>query len=461
MEHGKIPPQAVEIEETILGSLMNEAETFIYIIDIIEPKMFYKEQNQIIAETIWQMHKENRAVDMLTVTSRLKEKKAGITPYEIVQLCDKTTPSMAANIKHHAYIVNEKYMLRNWIEIADKGTEMAYNENFDVIEYGISEMQKLLGGIEKPQDYVKSVKNAKDEFTEYTESGVPPSLRFGLFDFDRQRFFEKGTLNVLAARPGMGKTAFALELSKRLAVNKQVGFLSLEMTTKQLVRRLVRGELDEQTTYLFDNYKAQGKDLETVYKAYDRIGDLNLHIEDKAGITLEHIKAKAKLMKMQFGIEFLVIDYLQLIRKNVRTTTNDAIGEITAGLKQLAKELDIPILLLSQLSRKVEDRGGLKIPNLADLRDSGNIEQDADSVVFLWRPEYYKIPTFEWKGKEIDGFRKTLCVIGKHREGNPSNWILLKNNENLSNYSDYIEEGLLQTAENPKEGMKPSDEVPF
>ncbi len=423
-EYGKIPPQAVDLEEAVLGALLLEQGPLAEIVDILKPDVFYTEAHKKIYETIIHLFSEQQPVDLLTVTNELKnrgELEMVGGAYYIAQLTRRVGSS--ANIEFHARIIIQKYIQRRLIEIASEITKEAYEDGTDVFDLLDHAEQKLFAVSEnnlrrdsydmkllvaKAIDTIQKAKNKEDGY-----SGVPS----GFSELDRLTAgWQKSDLIVLAARPGMGKTAFVLSMARNITVmfNRPVAFFSLEMASIQLVTRLIASETRLSAEKL---KKGDLKDFEwqQLNERITQLIDAPLYIDDTPALTVFELRAKARRLKQQYNIEMIIIDYIQLMQGNSdKGNREQEISNISRSLKNLAKELDIPIIALSQLNRSVETRGGLKKPILSDLRESGAIEQDADMVLFIYRPEYYKIEVME---DQTPSHGKAELIIAKHRNG--------------------------------------------
>jgi len=423
-EYGKIPPQARDLEEAVLGALLLETNALSAVVDILKPEVFYTEAHKKIYSAIHELFAKQQPIDLLTVTHELKSRgdleMVGGAFY-IAQLTQRV--GSAANIEHHARIIIQKYIQRSLIEIASEITKDAYEDSTDVFDLLDNAEQKLFSVSENNlrrdhsdmpslvSEAVKNIEKAKDH--DGTYRGVPS----GFSKLDRMTAgWQKSDLIVLAARPGMGKTAFVLSMARNISVDfkRPVAIFSLEMASVQLVTRLIASE----TRLTADKLKkGELKDFEW-QQLNDRIGkliDAPLYIDDTPALTIFELRAKARRMKQQYDIELIVIDYIQLMQgSSDKGNREQEISNISRSMKSLAKELDVPIIALSQLNRSVETRGGLKKPILSDLRESGAIEQDADMVLFIYRPEYYKIDTMEDQSPSAG---KAELIIAKHRNG--------------------------------------------
>ncbi|MBT8326596.1 MAG: replicative DNA helicase [Bacteroidia bacterium] len=428
MDMSKLQPQARELEDAVLGALMLEKYAPEKVASYLKKEAFYSEANQNIYEAILKLFTEGNPVDILTVTEQLRkdgnlESVGGA--YYITTLTNRV--SSAANIEYHAHIVIQKHIQRQLISVAGEIGEKAFEETSDAFEL-LDESEKKLFEIKndsmtKNYDVVsdlitKAIKEIEGMKTDGDGlSGVPT----GFTELDRKTAgWQKSDLVILAARPGMGKTAFVLSMARNAAVlsNKNVAIFSLEMSSLQLVKRLISAEAELDADKLRTG-KLQDHEWQQLHTKISTIEEAGLFIDDTPALTVLELKAKARRLKRQRGVDMIVIDYLQLMRAEEGNKTagnrEQEISYISRSLKGLAKELDIPIIALAQLSRAVEQRQD-KRPVLSDLRESGSIEQDADLVTFLYRPEYYGI-TQDEEGNDNTGL--TELIVRKHRNGQP------------------------------------------
>ncbi len=422
---GVVPPQAVELEETVLGALMLEKDSIIAVQEYITADAFYTEEHRLIYKAIESLSAELKPIDLYTVTERLKArkelKKVGGAAY-LAQLTQKV--GSAANIEFHAKIIAQKYVQRELIRSATEIQRRSYDEDQDVtdlIGFAESEIFKVAEGHVK-----RSVQNAKDilakalaqieQASKNTSAfnGVPS----GFMAIDRVTLgWQPSDLIIIAARPSMGKTAFVLSMARNMAIDHEapVAFFSLEMSAVQLMMRLIVAETGLSGTDIKSGRLTpeQWRHLESATKP---LGTAPLYIDDTPALSVFEFRSKARRLKIHHDIKIIVIDYLQLMTGNQDSKGNreQEVAFISRTLKAIAKELDIPIIALSQLNRSTETRGGSKRPQLSDLRESGAIEQDADIVAFIHRPEYYGINTDE-NGMPTAGMAE--IIIAKHRNG--------------------------------------------
>jgi replicative DNA helicase len=429
-EHGKLPPQAIDLEEAVLGALMLEKDAVAAVIDMLVAGVFYKESHQIIFEAINMLFHNNEPVDILTVTNTLRNmgklEMAG-GPFYITQLTSRIASS--ANIEFHVGILKQKFLQRELIKISTETIRKSFEDSTDVFDlldetesslFSISE-NNLRKKAQLMPELVHKVLNQIDNArkNDGSFSGVPS----GFIDLDKLTGgWQRSDLIIIAARPGMGKTAFVLSMARNIAVEakKPVAVFSLEMTADQLVARLVASESELSASNLRRG-QLQNFEWEQLNSRISKLITAPIYIDDTPALSLFELRAKCRRLKAQYDIDMVIIDYIQLMtaggdRKGGGNREQE-ISAISRSLKSLAKELNIPVIALSQLNRSVETRStaqGSKKPQLSDLRESGAIEQDADLVLFIYRPEYYKIMEDE-EGNSTEG--KAQIIIAKHRNG--------------------------------------------
>ena len=424
---GRLQPQARELEEAVLGALMLEKDAFSVVSELLKPECFYERGHQLIFMAVRDLYVKQEPVDMITVTEQLKRmgklEDVGGMSY-IAQLTDKVVST--AHLEFHARIIAQKFLARELIRFASTIEDKAYDETIDVDDL----MQEAEGSL-----FEISQRNVKKDATQINPiireaieminqaanmkdgmSGLPT----GFHELDKiTSGWQKSDLVIIAARPAMGKTAFVLSMAKNMAINYNipVALFSLEMSNVQLVNRLIvnvteipgdkikRGKLEK---YEWEQLDYKLKDL------YDS----KIYVDDTPSLSVFELRTKARRLVREYGIKCIIIDYLQLMNAAGMNfgSREQEVSTISRSLKGLAKELDIPIIALSQLNRGVEARQGAegKRPQLSDLRESGAIEQDADMVCFIHRPEYYKILEDE-KGNSLVGLAE--IIIAKHRNG--------------------------------------------
>lgn len=420
----KIPPQNIEAEMSVLGSVMIDKNAIVKIADIIRPEDFYKENHAKLFEVILELYNEQQPIDILSVSSRLKEKgilkEMGGRGY-LTDLINYVPTS--SNVVSYAKLVQKKATLRRLIEEASEIVEMGYQEDCPVDEILDEAQQKLFAVSQNSikQDFnpisrlLESAFNRIDEMHKNADKfrGVPT----GFYDLDGiLSGLQKSDLIILAARPSIGKTSFALDLARHVAVKEKipVGVFSLEMSSDQLVDRMLSAQSGVNLWNLrTGNLQSDGEedDFQKIGEAMGILSEAPIYIDDTATANIMEMRTMARRLQSEKGLGLLIIDYLQLMEgRSNRSSDNrvQEISEISRGLKNLAKELNVPIVALSQLSRAVESRSP-QIPKLSDLRESGSIEQDADVVMFLYREDREK-PETE-RANIVD------VIVAKHRNG--------------------------------------------
>ena len=420
---GKLPPQAPDLEEAVLGALMLEKNALNAVVEFLKPEHFYKEQHKEIYTAIVDLFKSSDPVDMRTVVNQLR-KSAKLEliggAYYIAELTSKV--SSAANIEYHARVIMEMAIKRELIQVSSQIQQDAYEDTTDVFELLDKTEQSIFqisdSNLRKNYDNMRSLmtraiqelqslKEHKDGLT-----GIPS----GFTALDRMTSgWQRSDLVIIAARPGMGKTAFVVSALRNAAVEFKhaVAIFSLEMASIQLVNRMISAEAELEGEKIKRGTLADHEWAQLVHKT-NRLSSAPIFIDDTPALSVLELRAKCRRLKAEHNIQIVVVDYLQLMRGDQGGNREQEIASISRALKGIAKELSIPVLALSQLSRGVETRGGDKRPQLSDLRESGSIEQDADIVMFLYRPEYYKI-TVDEDGMPTQGMGEV--IIAKHRNG--------------------------------------------
>ena len=410
--NGNMPPQATEIEESVLGALILDQDALSNSIDIIRPEYFYSEENATIFRVISHLFAEGKPVDILTVSESLKKNgslEAVGGNYKLVSLTSRITS--AAHIEYHVRLLSEKYIQRELIRVSTETLRDAYDETSDVLEINDSNFNSdILGMDTLVRNTIMDIE--KNQTLAEDASGLLTGFR--TLD-NKIGGFQKGTLVILAARPAMGKTALAINIARNMAVDfhKPVAIFSLEMTASELTSRLISAETSIEGRKFKANGKLSEAEKEYIREKTNSLVKAPIYIDDNPGLTIFELRAKCRRLKQKYDIQMVFIDYLQLMQGGDAVkggNREQEISYISRQLKALSKELSIPILALSQLSRAVETRGGSKKPVLSDLRESGAIEQDADIVMFIYRPAYYG------EGGEDDE-RLAKVIIAKHRAG--------------------------------------------
>jgi len=424
-QYGRIPPQAIDLEEAVLGAIMLEKGTDIQVLDVLRPESFYVEAHQRIFKAVVDLSTRHDPIDQLTVIEQLRKNNdlefvGG--PFYITKLVSKV--GSAAHLEYHARIIAQKFIQRELIKVASDIQNKAYDQSSDVDDLLNSAEKDIFnlayGNIKNEtvqintviKDAIKNIEAAA--LREDGLSGVPS----GFTALDRVTSgWQPSDLVIIAARPSMGKTAFVLSMARNIAVNhkRPVAFFSLEMSALQLVNRLISAETELPGDKIKTGKLAahEWTQLETKVR---NLENAKIFIDDTPAISLFELRAKCRRLKTQHDIQLVVVDYLQLMTGPPETRGNreQEVSMISRGLKAIAKELNVPILSLSQLNRSVEMRSGDKRPQLSDLRESGAIEQDADIVIFIHRPEKYGL-TETSEGRATQGLAE--IIIAKHRNG--------------------------------------------
>ncbi|WP_243346306.1 replicative DNA helicase [Parabacteroides sp. FAFU027] len=426
---GRLQPQARELEEAVLGALLLEKDAYSMVSDILKPECFYDNIHRQIYTAIVDLAVAQRPVDMLTVTEQLRKKgeleEVG-GPFYITQLTTKVLS--AAHVDYHARIIAQKYLARELISFTSEVQGKAFDESMDVDDL----MQEAEGKLfEISQRNVKKdvvqinpvIKEALENIQQAAKredglSGIPT----GFHKLDKMTSgWQKSDLVIIAARPAMGKTAFVLSMAKNMAVDNgaPVAVFSLEMSNVQLVNRLI-SNVCELPAEKIKNGKFSDHEWEQLFYKIKDLNDAPIFVDDTPSLSVFELRTKARRLVREHGVKCVIIDYLQLMNASGMSygSREQEVSIISRSLKGLAKELNIPVIALSQLNRSVESRTGTgaeaKRPQLSDLRESGAIEQDADMVCFIHRPEYYKIMEDE-QGNSLIGMAE--IIIAKHRNG--------------------------------------------
>ena len=416
----RLPPQSLEAEMAVLGSILLDNNAYSIATESITADAFYKKAHVDIFAAMTSLSQQGEAIDVITLSEELKKmgtfQSAGGPAYLTTILENVHT---AANVEYYARLVLEKYILRRLISISNDLAAQCYNGErdaadvlddaeravFEISQRGMFKGFQPIGSIIKDKfknieelyqsgQHVSGIASPYDELDSYTSG------------------FQKSDLIIIAGRPGMGKTSFALNLAQHLAIKKKipVGVFSLEMAADQLVMRLLCSEARVDSNRLRTGYVKSSEYAELALVA-GYLAEAPIYIDDSASTSTMELRAKARRLKAEADVGMILVDYLQLVTVKERVENRQQqISLISRSLKALAKELEIPVVALSQLSRAVESRGGDKRPMLSDLRESGSIEQDADMVLFLFRPEIYE-------GEDSDAAGTAELIIGKQRNG--------------------------------------------
>ncbi len=447
LEKGKLPPQALDLEEAVLGAMMTDKKGIDEVIDILHPDAFYDRRHQEIYAAVYALFQNSEPIDLLTVSNQLrKDGKLEIAggDFYIIGLTQKVASS--AHIEFHSRIILEKFIQRKLISISSEIIESAYDETTDVFDLLDDAEGKLFevtqGNLKKGAENAQSlVQQAINKIQEISNKEGMSGLATGFTKLDALTSgWQPTDLIIIAARPGMGKTAFVISMAKNMAIdfNHAVALFSLEMSSVQLITRMISSETGL-TSEKLRKGNLEPHEWEQLNVKVKKLSDAPIFIDDTPALSIFDLRAKARRLVSQHGVKILIIDYLQLMTAGgAGGNREQEISMISRNLKALAKELDVPVIALSQLSRSVETRGGSKRPLLSDLRESGAIEQDADIVSFIFRPEYYGMT--EWDDDDHSPCEgQGEFIVAKHRNGGLDN-IRLKFTGHLAKFSD-LEEG--------------------
>ncbi len=435
----RMPPQNIEAEQSVLGAMLIEKEAISKVTEVLKAHDFYREANRTIYEAILDLFNRNEGVDLITVTEVLRRdnKLEGVGGIAYITSLANAMPT-AANVLYHAKIVEEKALLRNLINVSTQIAGMGYDGAEDAAHI-LDKSEKMMlevanrrmGRAFTPIKEILFSAFSKIEQLYATKGGIT-GIATGFKDFDRLTAgLQPSDLVLIAARPSMGKTAFVLNIAQHVAIREKqsVAFFSLEMSKEQLVQRMLCAEagIDAQRLRIGE---LEDNDWKKLVSAADRLSSAGIFIDDTPGITVMEMRSKARRLKVEHDLKLIIVDYLQLMQGSSSSGKSEnrqqEISEISRSLKALARELNVPVVALSQLSRGVESRQ-IKRPMLSDLRESGSLEQDADIVSFLYREDYYN--------PETDKKNITEIIIAKHRNG-PVDTVQLFFHKAFTKFSD-------------------------
>lgn len=469
---GKVIPQAVNFEKAVLGAMMIDRDAASNVATTLRSNMFYKDAHQVIFSTMMALAEKDEPIDLLTVTDKLRsEKKLEFVggPGYLASLTNQV--ASAANIEYHARIVMERFVLRQLISTCTDITKKAYEgpsdvmelmdsaetELFNIIESNFSRESKELGTI--TQSALREMAQKMAEKAERMEEGAITGVPTGIKKLDETLGgWQNSDLIIIAARPGMGKTSFVLSIARNAAIDygKHVAFFSLEMSSTQLAHRLFSIESGINASKIARANLDENEWNQLMDKVQVLIND-KIIIDDTPGLSIFDLRAKCRRLKQRYDIDLVIIDYLQLMQGNSeeksRGNREQEISQISRSLKALAKDLNIPVIALAQLSRQVEVRGGDKIPLLSDLRESGSIEQDADQVLFIYRPEYYKMEDFP---DNTPAKGKADIIIAKNRHGSVEN-VRMKFISKFTKFDD-DDDNFAENPLDPTAGIAPNEQ---
>lgn len=456
LNEGLLPPQSLELEEAILGACMLEREAVGVISNIVTAETFYKPAHTIIYTAILELYKGSYPIDILTVFQKLKTMgkidEVGGAVY-ITSLTNKVASS--ANIEYHARIIVQYYLKRKLIQIGQQSVSQAYDfdaDVFDVYERNVQQLESTLTAVMKYEvsDIATIHNSVLAESYKVAISGVKSGVITGFRNLDNfTNGWQKSDLIIIAGRPGMGKSvcALAFALNPALINNVPTAIFSLEMSKEQVVGR-AQSNLSGINSSSIIKKQLTVDEIDIIDKKCKSFATAPIYIDDTPAMSVMELKGKARKLVRDKGVKLIVIDYLQLMVADVgKGNREQEISKISQGLKALAKELNVPIIALSQLSRAVESRGGDKKPLLSDLRESGSIEQDADMVIFCYRPEYYAIDTYELGGETLDCNGLMCLIVAKHRAGSLGELRFGFNGEltKLENYDSFIDDKVMKS----------------
>jgi replicative DNA helicase len=440
-DFGKVPPQANDMEEAVLGGLMIDKFAIDTVMSILKPESFYREAHQKIYKAITDLFSRHFPADLITITEELRsnnELDAIGGPVYLTQLMSKVVT--ATNIEYHAQIVAQKYIQRELIRISTELQTRSFDDSYDIselLEYAETELLQLSGTINNKKakklsviidgviDVIAKIINGEIKLV-----GIPS----GFTSLDRITGGFKGAeLTLIAGRPSQGKTALALQIAKNATGLKYpIAIFSHEMSSDELGRRYLSGVSNKTNVQLLNG----NVDLDHLLKTSEELLPLKLYIDDCSSLTVMEMRSKTRKLIIEYGIKMIIVDYLQLM-KGIGDTREQEVASIGRGLKGIAKDLNIAVVALSQLNRRLEGTAN-KMPNLSDLRESGSLEQEADIVMFVYRPEYYKISTICINGTDVDTKGLMIVPVAKNRNGAVCE-IQLKCNECLSNIYEETE----------------------
>ncbi|TNF52168.1 replicative DNA helicase [bacterium] len=433
----RLPPQNIEAEQSVLGSVLLENEAIASVIELLTPEDFYRDSHKKIFLAMRELYDKNEPIDLITLTDQIRRKdqleEIGGASY-LSSIVSQIPTS--ANIRYHSKIVKEKSMLRNLIRTATDIVSMSYEEGIEVNElldraetkiFSLSE-KIVRGSFLHVKDILKDTIEKVDRL--YNKKELITGLPTGFTDLDELTTgFQEGDLIVVGARPGMGKTAFCLNIAAHVGIEIKVpvAIFSMEMSNELVVLRMICSEAEVDSKSVRSGYHSK-EDYRKLVNAAGRLAEASIFIDDGFNSVLE-MRAKARRLKAEHGLGLIIVDYLQLMRgEGSHTAREQVISEISRSLKALAKDLKVPVIVISQLNRSCEQRGDDKRPIIADLRESGAIEQDADTILFLYRGDYYKARDAEPGIAELN--------VAKQRNG-PTNVVKLTFLDRFTKFKDF------------------------
>lgn len=444
---GKMPPNALDFEKIVIGTFLIDRKGLDHSIDLLTPDVFYDPRHQTIFSSILKLYESNSPIDLMTVIQDLKKNEklnlAGGDHY-IIDLTMGVSSS--AHIEYHVRVILEKFILRSLINVSANVIDSSYKESTDVFELLDKAEQSFFeitnGTIKKGFDTANSlVKEAIDKIKSLKDKEGLSGIPSGFTALDKETGgWQNSDLIIIAARPAMGKTAFILSMARNICVDYQIpmALFSLEMASVQLITRMISSETGISSEKLRKGQMAD-EEWQRLFTNVSALENAPLYIDETPSLSIFDFRAKCRRLVMQHGVKIIMVDYLQLMTASSGKGTGNReqeIAMISRSLKAIAKELNVPVIALSQLSRSVETRPG-KRPMLSDLRESGAIEQDADIVSFIFRPEYYKIAVWDndEEGMETSTENQAEIIIAKHRNGATAD-VRLAFHKNIGKFAD-------------------------
>lgn len=444
---GKMPPNALDFEKIVIGTFLIDRKGLDYSVDLLTPEVFYDPRHQTIFEAILKLYENNSPVDLMTVIQELKRTEklhlAGGDHY-IIDLTMGVSSS--AHIEYHVRVILEKYILRSLINVSANVIDSSYKETTDVFELLDKAEQSFFeitnGTIKKGFGTANSlVKEAVDKIKALKDKEGLSGIPSGFAKLDKETGgWQNSDFIIIAARPAMGKTAFLLSMARNISVDHQIpmALFSLEMASVQLITRMISSETGISSEKLRTGQMSDNE-WQRLFTNISALENAPLYIDETPSLSIFDFRAKCRRLVMQHGVKIIMVDYLQLMTANsgkAGGNREQEIATISRSLKAIAKELNVPVIALSQLSRSVETRPG-KRPQLSDLRESGSIEQDADIVSFIFRPEYYKIAVWDndEEGMQTGTENQAEIIIAKHRNGATAD-VRLAFQKNIGKFTD-------------------------
>jgi len=455
-DYGKLPPQSIDLERMILGSILTDSNAIYFVNGVLTAEMFYKNEHQLIFDACMKLNRINATIDSFTVSNSLKEEGkldqcGGI--FGITELCNEGT---FGNIEYHAKIIVQFYLKRKIIQLCSVAVKDSFDDTkdiFEIIDEISDQLRELSNHLleDSKETWKESTENYAIELQDRIHKGiVQTGIEVGLKQVDRTVAGFRAGLYIIAGRPSMGKSAFGFELACRIAEQKigKVGIFSLEMSRTQLINRVVARYANIDQTRLINGNLHQGE-IDQLVSGATMASELDFLVNDKSGISINQLTSKAKIWAHKNKLSAILVDYVQLV-KGTNKERRLEIGEVSRGLKILSKDLNIPVIALAQLGR--EKDGGKSFPKMSELKESSDIEQDADCVMLLYRPEYYKIEV-DGKGQNTKGL--TIVIIEKNRNGPVNvNGANVRSNLAINRYEDWESLSEMTDIQQPDKAIK-------